>query len=370
MIPGLQIYFTENQKKQILNDVKDILDKGQLSAGEYVKKFEDEWSKICETKFSIAVSSGGAALEVIMKGLNLQNKEVIVPSNTFLATSNAVHVAGGTPILADVSLNDMNLNLENIKQNTTEKTKAVCIVHVGGIISKEIEEIAKYCEVNNLYLIEDAAHGHGSSLNNKKPGNFGVAAAYSFTATKTFTSGEGGMIVCNDKDLDLRFRKLRDYGKKSQWESLYTDLSSNYRMSNITASVGISHISEYKNFLKRRTEIAEVYTKKLSNDFKKIIPEKNSTSSWYKYIVILPDGIQKDLFKSKAKELGVGLSGGVYDIPLHLQPVYEHLNLNGKLKNSEYVCKSHVCLPIYPSLKDEDVNKVIEILNKLVKDLK
>ena len=369
MIPGLKIYFNQKQKEMILKSVEDILDKGQLSAGEYVKSFEEKWSEICNTKFACAVSSGGAALEVIMKSLDLKNKEVIVPSNTFLATSNAVHVAGANPILSDVNLEDMNLDLENIKKNFSEKTKAVCIVHVGGIITKEIEKIKNFCDDNKVYLIEDAAHGHGSTFNSKYAGNFGIAGAYSFTATKTFTSGEGGMIVCNDENLDLKFRKFRDYGKKSQWESFHTVLSSNYRMSNVTAAVGLGHISEYKNFLKRREEIADLYTKELSEKFTKILPEKNSSSSWYKYTVFLPKNINKDKFKSKMKDLGVGIPGGVYDLPLHLQPVYEHLNLTGKLKNSEYVCRQHICLPIYPSLKIEEQKKVITILNKSINEV-
>ena len=237
-------------------------------------------------------------------------------------------------------------------------------MHIGGVITDEIYEIKKFCDENKIYLIEDAAHGHGSSFDGKFPGEFGVAAAYSFFSTKTFTSGEGGMVLTNDKSLDESFRRLRDYGKKSQWESVHTVLSSNFRMSNITASVGLSHISELESFLMKRREIAKMYDENLSTKFEKL--KVNNLSGWYKYTVYLPKGIDRAEFKAKSKEKGVGLPGGVYDLPLHLQPVLSELNLEGKLSVAEDVCSRHICLPIYPSLSVDDAKFVAKMLIEII----
>ncbi len=363
-VKAVKIFFSNEQKEQISKNVRKILDTGQLAAGEFVENFEKKWSSINDVKYGIAVSSGGAALEVIFKSLNIQDKEVIVPTNTFIATSNAVVVGGGKPILADVSYEDMSLDLENIKKNTTEKTAAVCVVHVGGIISKEIEKIQKFCDDNKLHLVEDAAHAHGSDFKGKPSGKFGIAAAYSFFSTKTFTSGEGGMILTDDNDLNLKCRTMRDYGKKSQWESFYVEESSNYRMSNLTAVVGHSSISMFSEFKKKKEEIANYYTENLSKKFEKILPSGNS--GWYKYIVYLPKNIDRKEFKNKCKERGCSLPGGVYDLPLHSQPIFEKLKLKGKLLVSEDVCARHICLPIYPNLTSEEKEYVVKTLNELV----
>ena len=367
-VRALKIFFDEEQKKTILENIKKILNTGQLAAGEFVENFEKNWSEINKIKNGVAVSSGGAALEVIFKGLEIEKKDVLVPTNTFIATSNAVTVAGGNPILCDVSKGDMCLDLENIKKNLTENTKAICVVHIGGIISKEIEQIQKFCSDNKIYLVEDAAHGHGSTFNGKYPGSFGCAAAYSFFSTKTFTSGEGGMILTNDDVLASKFKTLRDYGKKSQWESVHVALSSNYRMSDLTAIVGDAHISKFDNFVEARTGIANLYSEKLSDKFERILPEGGS--GWYKYIVLLPKGIDRSEFKKKCKNSGCGIPGGFYDLPLHLQPVYEHLNLKGKLSVSEDVCSRHICLPIYPNLTKDEQNQCIKILNQLIEEYK
>ncbi len=363
-IQGLKVFFTETQKSKILKDIQDILDSGQLASGKYVKNFEENWSKINNCKHGVAVGNGGSALEVIFRSLDLRGKEVIVPTNTFIATYNAVKFSGGKPILSDVSYKDMCLDLENIKKHYNENTAAVCTVHIGGIISNEIEDIKKFCDEKNILLIEDAAHAHGSTFNNKHSGEFGLAAAYSFFSTKTFTSGEGGMVLTNDDDLEIKLRRFRDYGKKSQWESFHSVFSGNYRISNITAAIGNNHISHYEEFTKKRSQIAEKYTNNLSKKFERVIPE--GKSGWYKYIVYLPKNINKSNFKKKCKDQGLSFPGGVYDLPLHLQPVLENLNLKNKLKVSEDVCERHVCLPIYPNMTDEEVERSIEILNRTV----
>ena len=362
-IKGLKIYFTENQKLKITEDLNDILNTGQLASGKYVETFEKNWSEFNKCKYGIAVSNGGAALEVIFRSLDLKNKEVIMPTNTFIATYNAAMFAGAKPILADVSYKNMCLDLDNIKKNYNKNTGAVCVVHIGGIITDEILEIKKFCEENNIYLIEDAAHAHGSTFDKMHSGEFGIAAAYSFFSTKTFTSGEGGMVLTNDKDISEKTKSLRDYGKKSQWESVHTVFSGNFRMSNLTASVGNNHISEINNFLEKRSKIADMYTKNLSDKYEKILPI-NGESGWYKYIVYLPKGIDKAEFKNDCKKEGLSLPGGVYDQPIHLQPVFDGNYKKGSFPKAEEVCERHICLPIYPNLTIEEVNQTLEILNK------
>ena len=363
-IKGLKIHFTDKQKSKISESLKDILDTGQLAAGKYVQTFEENWSKYNNCKYGVAVSNGGAALEVLFRSLELNEKEVILPTNTFIATYNSVMFAGAKPILADVSYKDMCLDLENIKKNYNSNTGAVCVVHIGGIITSEIEEIKNFCNEKNIYLIEDAAHAHGSTHNGKHAGEFGVGAAYSFFSTKTFTSGEGGMVITNDKKLSEKCFSMRDYGKKSQWESVHTVFSGNFRMSNLTAAVGNAHISEIDDFLEKRKNISNFYTENLNDNYEKILPD--GESGWYKYIVYLPKDIDKSHFKEKCKQKGLGLPGGVYDQPIHLQPVMKNKNKNSFFPVAEEVCSRHICLPIYPNLTQNEISQTTEILNQLL----
>ena len=363
-IKGLKIHFTDKQKSKISESLKDILDTGQLAAGKYVQAFEQNWSKLNNCKFGVAVSNGGAALEVLFRSLNLNGKEVILPTNTFIATYNSVMFAGAKPILADVSYKNMCLDLKNIKKNYNSNTGAVCVVHIGGIITNEIEDIKKFCDEKNIFLIEDAAHAHGSTFNGKHSGEFGVGAAYSFFSTKTFTSGEGGMVLTNDEKLSEKCFSMRDYGKKSQWESVHTVFSGNFRMSNLTAALGDAHISEFNNFLEKRKSISNYYTENLNDNYEKILPE--GESGWYKYIVYLPKDINKKKFKEKCKEKGLGLPGGVYDQPIHLQPVMNKKNMNSSFPVAEDVCSRHICLPIYPNLTQNEMSETIKILNELL----
>ncbi len=363
-IKGLKIHFTDKQKSKISESLKDILDTGQLAAGKYVQAFEQNWSKLNNCKFGVAVSNGGAALEVLFRSLNLNGKEVILPTNTFIATYNSVMFAGAKPILADVSYKNMCLDLKNIKKNYNSNTGAVCVVHIGGIITNEIEDIKKFCDEKKIFLIEDAAHAHGSTFNGKHSGEFGVGAAYSFFSTKTFTSGEGGMVLTNDEKLSEKCFSMRDYGKKSQWESVHTVFSGNFRMSNLTAALGDAHISEFNNFLEKRKSISNYYTENLNDNYEKILPE--GESGWYKYIVYLPKDINKKKFKEKCKEKGLGLPGGVYDQPIHLQPVMNKKNMNSSFPVAEDVCSRHICLPIYPNLTQNEMSETIKILNELL----
>lgn len=356
-VPPVRVVFEEADRKWLFERLDEVLSGGMVAAGKYVQEFEQFWATYTRCQHAIAVSSGGAALDVIMRGLNVAGKDVLVPTNTFIATVNAVLAAGGNPVFLDADRRTMGVGLEEVKRKFTQNTAGAIVVHVGGIISPEIETIASWCKQRGIWLVEDAAHAQGSELNGKRAGEFGVAAAYSFFATKIITSGEGGMVVTNDERLANFCRSYRDYGKKSQWESVHTLFGSNLRISEITALVGLCQSRRMDEFIESRSNAASQYTKELRGVIELVLPPDRC--SWYKYIALLPEGVDRDKFRTELKARNVSLSGGVYDLPVHLQPVFQHENLAGTLPEAEDVCRRHICLPIFYGMATEQIEHAI-----------
>ncbi len=366
-IANLKISFSKQERQWILNRIDESLKKGFVSQGKNVLELESAFAKYVNTEHAIAVNSGSSAIELVMKALGVKGKEVIIPTNTFLATATGVLFAGGTVKLADIDENTFSISLEEIKRQRTDKTVGVIIVHIGGIISPEINAIKDYCEKEGLWLFEDAAHAHGSKLENKHAGTFGIAGSYSLFATKVITSGEGGIIVTDDDELCEKLKLLRNHGKPEAWKTYHTVISSNYRMSDITAAVGLAQFNNLEDKIHKRKIVAELYTKKIKEKLphlKLLIPTEKT--NWYKYIAILPQGVDKDEIKSMLKESGVELQGEVYETPLHKQPIAEELGVVGRFDNCNRIAKNHICLPIYPDLSVTEVEYVVEQLCKAI----
>lgn len=362
-VPPVRVVFDEELRKKILSGIDDCLSRGSVAAGKKVQEFEEFWASYCGTKHAAATSSGGSALEVLMRSIGVEGKDVLVPTNTFIATANAVIFAGGKPVFLDADPKTLGVTLAEIKKRRTQKTAGVVVVHIGGIVTPEMPSIADWCKKNNLWLVEDAAHAHGSDYEGKRPGAWGLAAAYSFFATKVITSGEGGMIVTNDAALSEACRRYRDYGKKSQWESLHTVLGANYRMGDLTAVVGLEHARRLDGFIADRQKVAERYAKELKGVLELVLPQ--GRCSWYKFVATLPKGADRNAFKAALKERGVSLSGGVYDLPLHAQPVFSGQIGASSYPNADEVCARHICLPIFSGMTDEQVSHVIESVKAL-----
>lgn len=199
MIRVGQPYFSDLDISEITSKITLVLRSGCLTSGEVVEKFEKKFSSFVGTKYAVALNSGTAALHAILSALKLSsNDEVVVPANTFISTAFAVLYIGAKPVLADCDINKFNVTAETIEHNLSSKTKAVIVTHVGGNPC-EMDEIVKLCQEKGLTLIEDAAHG--SKYRGKSCGAFGLANAFSFYPTKVITSGEGGMVTTNSKEI-------------------------------------------------------------------------------------------------------------------------------------------------------------------------
>lgn len=360
-IPPLKVIFGKEDISEIQARIGAALSSGLLAQGENVAEFERQWAKYTDTKHAVAVSSGSSAIEIPMRIRAVEGKEVLVPVNTFAATAMGVLLAGGRVRFLDTDPKTFSVSLKEIKARRTSMTVGVIVTHIGGIITPEIEAIRSWCSEEDLWLLEDCAHAHGSEWKGKSAGTFGFAGCFSFFATKVMTTGEGGMIVTNDDQVAERARLLRNHGKPQPWVSYHSDFGSNWRMSELNAIVGLSQLKRLDEFIEWRARIAKFYTEQLSevSELTPVIPAERS--SWYKYILLLPREIDRAEFKQRMKQRGVSLSGEVYEIALHRQPIFVEM-ADGEFPHADDVCRRHICLPLYYSMTEEEAQFVIDAL--------
>ena len=370
-IPAAKIYFPEEDRKELLKHIDEILESGQLTLGKYTKEFEERFAAYVGTKYAIAVNSGTSALEISLRALDVKGHSVIVPTNTFFATPASVIHAGGKVVLVDITEN-LCIDPESIKENIREDTKGIIVVHIGGAVALQIKEIQEICEAHNLFLIEDAAHAHGSTLNGKKAGSFGDAAAFSFYPTKVMTSGEGGLITTDDKKIYERAFVFRDQGKAGFYGNVHTEMGYNWRLSEVHAAIGVSQFARLEAFIVDRRRIAKIYDEGLKK-MDGVTPVKissDSKSNYYKYVTLLDNGIDRATIKKELKEkYDVNLSGEVYELPCHLQPIFKDLYgfKEGDFPIAEDVCRRQICLPVFATMTEEQAKYVIASLKEVLK---
>lgn len=374
-VPILRIPYTAEDISFIQNRVAEALKSGRLTLGKNVKEFEERFSKFCSAKYAIGTNSGTSALEIALRARNVEGGTVIVPANTFMATVFAPVHAGAKVIFVDVERETLSINPDLLQEKIRRDTKALCLVHVGGIISKKFNEIRKICNDNRIFLLEDAAHAHGATIDGKMAGSLGDAAAFSFFPTKVMTTCEGGIITTDDENIDRMSRTYRDEGKPDTSKNIHTVFGNNWRLSEVHAIFGVEQMNKIDWILYERRKIADWYDQKLKNvsGISLLKMPENLKSAYYKYVVYLDEGIEREKLKKELKErFDVSLTGEVYATSCHDQPVfdtYSHLRVNNKAERfpeTEYINRHQICLPIYPGLSEAEVDYVVSSLKEVL----
>ena len=365
-IPAAKIVIPAEDRRQIVARIDEALRTGVLTLGHNGQAFETAFARLVGARFAVAVQSGTSALEIVLRSLGVEGREVVVPTNTFFATPAAVIHASGRPRFADVDRATLGLSVETVAAAVSSETAAVILVHIGGLVSPEAPKIAAFCRDRNLFLIEDAAHAHGSRLDGRMAGTFGRAAAFSFYPTKVITAGEGGMIVTDDEAIHRQALQYRDQGKEGFLTNFHVRLGYNWRLSELHAAVGLSQLGRLEEFVAERRRVAEAYTKRLSavRGLEPLLPPDGSRSNFYKYVALLDHGVDRPALRRTIKErFQVSLSGEVYETPCHRQPVFERWAA-GTFPVAEDVCARHICLPIYPGMTEAEIDQVVAALQE------
>lgn len=370
-IPSTRPFFSEEDIEAISDEIGSILRNGQLILGKYTQTLEESFRQYCGVRYAVAVSSCTAALEIALRYSNVTRKEVVVPTNTFIASCNAVIYSGGTPVLADIKPDTLCLDPIDLLKRITPETKGVIVVHIAGLPCPETEEIRDTCKKKGLFLLEDVAHAHGATIDGQKTGSIGNAGCFSFYPTKVTTTCTGGMITTNDDNLAEYAISLRHHGVGRDLNNI-VNLGNDWLMDEISALLGIYQLRALEANVRRRNEIAQMYADSLAQleGIQLFNVPPHIRHSYYKYPILLSSNIDKRKFVAKIKtDCGISV-GSVYDPPCHLQPVYQKLFgfHRGMFPVAEATLARVVCLPMFQQMTNQEVDYVLQSVRRILPD--
>ncbi|MBC7086112.1 MAG: DegT/DnrJ/EryC1/StrS family aminotransferase [Methanomethylovorans sp.] len=337
-----------------IDAIASVLRSGVIAEGPRVAQFEQIFAEYIGVDHAVAVNSGTAALHVALMAHGIgKGDEVITSPFSFVATANSIVYTGAKPVFADIELDTYNISADQIHEKITNRTKAIMPVHLYGQAA-DMDAIMEIAQDHNILVIEDACQAHGATYNGKKVGSFGTGA-FSFYPTKNITTSEGGMITTNDPNIASRARMLRAHGSKQRY--LHEILGYNFRMTDISAAIGIVQMGKLEKLTEKRRQNAKKLSAGLKDTKDIILPvEKEKCSHVYhQYTVRTP---HRDSLRDTLQEKGIG-TGTYYPLCIHQQPLYKEMGYEASFPNSEKASREVLSLPVHPALSDDDINTII-----------
>jgi dTDP-4-amino-4,6-dideoxygalactose transaminase len=371
-VPLADLDYSEEEERAVL----DVLRSRWLTMGAVTQQFEDDFARFLGVKHALAVSNATVALHLACLALGIgPGDEVIVPSLTFVATSNAVLYTGAQVCFADiVGLSELTISPQAVESQITPRTRAVIVMHYGGYPC-QMESLCQVAARHGIAVIEDAAHAPGASVNGRPLGMWGDVGCFSFFSNKNLSTGEGGMLVTNRDDLAEKFRVLRSHGMTSlTWDRhhghAYTydvvALGYNYRIDEIRSALGLAQLRKLKANNARRKAITQQYWQLLSETGIELPFSQASSgeSSYHIFPVLLPEGVDRKGFMDTLRSAGVQSS--IHYPPIHQFSYYREMYSGVMLPLTEAAAAREVTLPLYPTMNQEQVATVVSAVKEAI----
>lgn len=374
-------YVTDDE----IHEVVECLKSGWLTMGPKTVKFEENFATYIGSRHAVSMNSCTACLHLALKAVGVgEGDEVIVPVMTFASTAGVVHHLGAKPVLVDVDIDTLTLDATQIARYITQRTKAIIPVHYAGQPC-DMDYIADVAGNNSLYIIDDAAHALPALYRGQKIGTIADITCFSFYATKTLSTGEGGMITTESGDWAERIKILRLHGiSKDAWKrytgegTWYYEVMEpgyKYNMTDVQAALGLAQLKKLEWMWMRRREIAQAYSDMLGRreDLNVLGTKPDRESAWHLYAILLnleAISIDRNRFIEEMKARGIGTS--VHFIPLYRHPFYRNTGMY-EIRNypaAEWAYERIVSLPIYPGMSDGDVSRVVEAVEDIIQKFK
>jgi len=360
-VRGYGYSFSREEVLWVQKRLAELLTAGaHLTMGRYGEELENEIATLTGSRHAVAVASGTAALEMILRAIDVADAEVIVPTNTFGATAVAVLRAGATVVLADAG-DDLALDVADVDRRITARTRAVIAVHIGGRVADSIRDLNLLCETRGIALVEDCAHALGSTHLDRSAGSFGVAGAFSLFATKMLTAGEGGLVITSDPAIASTARLLRDHAKRA--DGTMEMIGYNWRLTEVQALLALAQVRALPRLRAARRMVIEVYNARLPGleGVRTLGPRPKSLDNGYKYLLFTQSHDLEELSGLLSRRYGIDLGGAVYRTPLHEQPAFLPY-ANGDYPGAATWCPAHFCPPSHPQMGEEDAHRVADAL--------
>jgi perosamine synthetase len=367
MIPVAKPKITEEDKTAVL----EVLNSTHQSLGPRKKEFEKNFAEFIGTKYGLAVNSGTSGLHLCMLASGIkEGDEVITSPFSFIASSNVILMCNAKPVFVDIDPKTFNIDVNKIEQAITTKTKAILPVHIFGQPC-DMDKIMEIAEKHNLIVIEDSCESIGAEFNNKKAGSFGKASVFSFYPNKQLNTGEGGIVLTNDKEFYDMCDSLHNQGRvdSGQWLQ-HKYLGYNYRLNELNCALGVSQLNRINSIIQRRQEIAEKYNQELSNIKGITIPfvSDNCKHTRFVYVILLENNFDRDKIIEILNRKGIQTKP--YFPSIHMQELYTNLfnYKEGSYPICEEISRRALALPFYEELTDDEIKEVSIKLNEVLNE--
>lgn len=349
-----------NVGKEEKEAVNKVLESGMLACGSVTHEFEDRFSEYIGTDYGIATTSGTTALEVAIRTLGLnRGDKVLTTAYSFIASANAIIYAGLEPVFADIDEETLNIDVNQLEDIYMQNPdiKAVLVVHLFGCPC-DMDAVLNFVKEHHLFLVEDCAQAHGATWGNKRVGSLGDVAAFSFYPTKNMTTGEGGMITTNNPQIADKARLLINHGMRERYH--HEMIGYNYRMTNISAAMGIEQLRKLDDMNRKRVSNAKYYIDNINNpDI--VLPRLYRGHVFHQFTVKIQNGKRNNFIQYlDEKEIGYGI---FYPLTMPEQKCYENLHFESKFEVADKIKEQVVSLPIHPKLSCKDLQYVVECIN-------
>lgn len=361
-IPCLDLKKQHQQvKDEVFQALEKVYDDSAFSGGKFVDIFEHEFAAFCHSRFAVGVNNGTSALHLAMLALGIgAGDEVIIPANTFIATAWGVSYCGATPVFVDCTADTWQINASEIEPLITTKTKAIIGVHLYGQ-PFDVEAVRTICAKHRLFFVEDAAQAQGAKYRNTPVGSFGDLACFSFYPGKNLGAcGEAGGLTTGHEGYYNHLQSLRNHGSMVRY--YHDEIGFNMRMGGLEAASLAVKLKYLRTWNARRKEIASVYQSRINSQKIQVQLQPDWADSVYHLFVITTTNRDDLMSYLASKNISAGLH---YPVPCHLQKAYSHLDYKrGAFPNAEYLAAHCLSLPMYAELTDEEVDYIIDVLNK------
>ena len=375
-IPLFKIYWNEGDLKLVEGVIKR---ESYWAVGPEIIEFENKLVEFTGRKYALTFNSGTSALHALLHSFDIKDKEVILPSFSFIATANAVVLAGGIPIFAESEDETYGLDAEDVKKRVTKKTKAILTLNYAGGVSRDIEKLKNIASEFNILLLEDNAHSFGVKKNGKMCGTFGQGAALSFCQNKLITTGEGGAVITDSKEAYEKMKLFRSHGRiekvegdyfSSIGDDDYIEVGYNYRMSTMCAALGLSQLNNFEEIMQLRMKSGNYINEGLKKikQIRTPFPFENSDHFYQMYTITLEDKLMRDNLQKYLESKGI--MSRPYYTPIHLKTFYKikYGCMEGDLPKTEKISDKILTLPIWPGMKEEEMDFIINTIKEFFKN--